>query len=44
VRGAGEVTAEFVRMPHVALHENRNTFQGSWEITAEAFGIETILS
>lgn len=34
----------FMGMPHVALHQNRNTFQGSWEITAEPPDIETILS
>lgn len=31
-------------MPQVALHQNRNTFEGSWEITAQPFGSETILS
>ena len=32
------------RMPHVAMHGNRNTFQDWAKITAAHWGIETILS
>jgi hypothetical protein len=38
-----KTTAGLVGMPHVALHENRNTSQDWWEITAEHPGSETIL-
>jgi hypothetical protein len=37
-------TSSLSRMPHVAIHVNRNTFQGWEEITAARWGIGTILS
>lgn len=39
-----ETTGGSAGKPHVALHLNRNTFRGSWEITAVRSNSQTILS